>query len=229
MEKKRLTSRLFSIGVLALLLSSVLITTNIVADDPKPSIVLFGNTKDDWYISCVTFGFSTPPEVRVDHYEYKHNGEADWQVFTNQVTICENGYHSITWRWMANDGRYYTVPNPTINFKVDNAPPTIELTKKEFQFQTSVLFTAEVDDGAGSGINYVEFYKDGVMVENVSTAPYEYLWDGETGYHDQIYAIVYDNLGFSAQSETLESRSFSGSFLFQIFEWIISLFPWLSF
>ncbi len=221
------------VALLIVALSITALSSNVIAndtspitDEEEPQLLLFGEQQDDWYITCVSLSFVAPPRVPVDHYEYRLD-QNDWTTYTPGTMICDNGGHFIQWKWIDTDGRDHVTSSPSVDFKIDNSPPTIDLNKVQSQFSNEVTFTAVVSD-SGSGVDYVEFYLNGALVENSSQEPHEYVWDGLAESNDQVYAIAYDKLGYSQQSEIVESSN-SFPLFFRLFEWLSTLFSWLTF
>ena len=94
----------------------------------------------------------------------------------------------------------------SVNFKIDTVAPTIVLVAEETDTKEHTL-TAHVDD-VTSGVAYVEFYVNDVLVGTVTDSPYEYV-ASDCSKGDTAYAIVYDSAGFSTQSATVVSQSSS--------------------
>jgi len=148
--------------------------------------------ENEWYISDTTVTLHAfDNESGVSYTRYKIDNET-WHMYTNPFIMDTDGYHTIY---------YYSVDNEenqerlkSVSFKIDEAPPSIELTKEKigmFKFK----FTANVSDET-SGINHVDFYLDGELTLTDYLEPYEWIWIG-IGNH-QVTAEAFDNAGNSA-------------------------------
>lgn len=85
-------------------------------------------------------------------------------------------------------------------FFADTVAPTGNITTPTNGATVSgtVPIQADADDWGGSGIDFVEFYIDGVLVATDSSSPWEYSWD-TTGYSNGSYALkirVVDKMGY---------------------------------
>ena len=94
----------------------------------------------------------------------------------------------------------------------DNTPPSVEITKPKKKWlyrddreirpiflRTRIIgpITIEVNASDESGIQKVEFYINGKLKGNDTTAPYKWTWDGKTFFVgiQKIKVVVYDKAG----------------------------------
>jgi len=84
-----------------------------------------------------------------------------------------------------------------------NTPPTVSLSSptagQTFAQGSAITLTAAANDSDGA-INRVEFYADGVLLGQATSAPYSYSWSGATVGSHVISAVAYDNAGASTTS-----------------------------
>jgi hypothetical protein len=194
--------------------------TNILNRDPPVPKFTGNSGENNWFIGCVSIVFIYDPGLvqeiwyRIDQGNYK-------KYLDQPFEYCEDGIHTLHWYWINLEGENI-IGNPYI-FKIDQTPPTIELTKK-MGLNNKVTFTANCEDDA-SGIEYVEFYLDDELQETIYTTPYKWEWIGTEPH--MVYAIGYNFAGFSEKSNTLSTpRSLSSNFLFanKVFQILYHIF-----
>jgi hypothetical protein len=172
--------------------------------DPIPQVEgLKGD--NNWYISDVYVSFSYDP-TRVDAILYNLNG--NWIEYNgNPFILSDDGLYNIDWYWVDELGENHT--GLPITLKIDQTPPTIELSKQS-GVGNKVTFTADAEDSS-SDIAKVEFYLDDVLQETITGDTFEWIWEGE-GEH-WVYAIAYNNAGHFTESDPLSTpRSHSKNF-----------------
>ena len=163
--------------------------------------------ENNWYVSNVRITLVTEHMVRFlnpgttskiagDGYTMYKIDDGDWQEYFVPFTVSEDGEHTVEFYSVDNAGNEEAIGEVT--FKIDKTVPTIDLTWDE---ENSKL-VADVDDET-SGVAMVEFYVNGELIGEVTSAPYEMEYDASSG--DTAYAIVYDTAGNSAESEIVES------------------------
>ncbi len=86
-------------------------------------------------------------------------------------------------------------------------PPTITLTSPTdgamYRTGSDILLTATVDDDANATVTGVEFYADGVLLDQAASTPYQYTWSGALEGIHQITAVVVDPVDGNATSESI--------------------------
>jgi len=149
------------------------------------------------------------------------------KVKSNQSTLTYNPgtltYNTnYNWKIVAWDNHSASTKGPLWHFTTKQAPPIkVNITKPSentFYFQDKELIslsantiiygpiTITADVTSATGVKRVEFYIDGKLKENVTTAPYTYLWrpliqfNGLSLKHT-IKVIAYDNEGNKATDE----------------------------
>ena len=176
---------------------------------PVSNHILDPTTPDgdnNWYISDVAVHLSAtdgtePWQSGVNYIEYKVDGGS---VQTgDSVTVTTDGQHTVEYRAIDNVGNEESWN--LVEFKIDQTPPTSELTVEKIGYR-KYNFTANVSD-AMSGINRVEFYYDDEFLGTVTEYPYEWIYSGPKG--ENATAKVYDNAGNLAEDETPVIKSIS--------------------
>ena len=169
---------------------------NLLQEDPIPSI--FGVMgANEWYITAVTISFDYDPNI-VEEIQYYLNNK--WNIYTGPFNVNKDGIYKISWFWIDKKGDTHYTLTP-ISFKIDQTPPTIQLTKKSGG-KNKVLFTANAIDEV-SQVERVEFYLDDVLQETVNESPFQYTWTGEV--NQWVYAIGYNFAGLSQKSKNLST------------------------
>ena len=220
MDKKNIWKKSMTVGIIALFLGMSAISTardieldNITLKDDveidtfkvtnfigylKPIVQKLGTWGDNsWYITCVTLRFIWD-SVEVKEVLVKIDNQ-NWNTYTSspvEIEICPDGIHTVAWKWIDYDDREH--PEPTFPIKIDKTPPTINLQKK-IDSETQITFTANVNDGSGSGPSRVEFFLDDEFQEEDTEAPFKYVWEGST--RQTVKAVVFDFAGHTASDE----------------------------
>jgi len=156
--------------------------------------------ENGWYVSDVMITFVGD----CTYIKYTINDDP-WQTYTGPFMVTVDGEHTFCWYAVDSQGN---ISEGCIDFKIDQTPPTIELTIEKIDI-SKYLVTADVSDET-SGINRVEFYLDGVLEYVDEEAPYE-VFARIPGYYHVVKAIVYDYAGNFAQEEKPVSHSHSQS------------------
>jgi parallel beta-helix repeat protein len=167
--------------------------------DPLTTVYLNPASPDgdnDWYVSdvCITL-VATDETSGIDYTMYMIDS-GSWEEYVVPVTVSEDGEHTVEFYSVDNAGNEEAIGEVT--FKIDKTVPTIDFTWDD----ENSLLIADVDDET-SGVAMVEFYVNGVLIGEVTSAPYEMEYEASSG--DTAYGIVYDNAGNSAESEIIES------------------------
>lgn len=220
MKTEKIIKKILVIGFLAIFLSVSNITSAFDADsnspqnnrqDPIPYLEgQFG--KNFWYISDVKISFYYDPELVSEIYLFL---DGEWFLYEDvPVVVSKEGIYLVTWKWFDKGGYEYE-GIPPISFKIDQTPPTIQLTKKSGG-KNKVIFTAAASD-PGSQIERVEFYLDDVLNQTITEHNYIYTWTGEDKHW--VYAIAYNFAGLSEKSKNLSTPRlfFSNHYFIQRF------------
>ncbi|HWR27352.1 MAG TPA: Ig-like domain-containing protein [Candidatus Thermoplasmatota archaeon] len=178
---------------------------------PETSHEFSGTIGDNnWYISDVTLLLTatdpTPPYKRfnsgkgpsgVNHTYYKIDAGA-WLEYTTPVVVSVDGQHQVSYYSIDMVGNTEPTQGP-FSFKMDKTSP--QFTGYTFTplnlLKNKWLCVADVTD-ATSGVVRVEFYVDDALVGSVTTAPYEFEFDGNPTNNSK--ALAYDAAGNSALS-----------------------------
>ena len=161
--------------------------TTIYFDPPYP------DGDNGWYVSDVTITLEATDDMSgVDIIKYLLD-DSDWLTYTSPFTVESDGCHRITYYAIDKAGNVEQ-PSEVIRFKIDQTPPTIELT-----WQVSgddLIFTATCSD-ATSGVDRVEFYINDVLAFTDDMEPYVWILYYQGGPYTY-KAIVFDIAGNSA-------------------------------
>ena len=119
------------------------------------------------------------------------------------TTSTTTGSHTLS--AVATDRVGNTTTSTVVNVMVDNAPPQVSLSAPaNGAFVTGTLaVSATATDNVG--VSHVEFYRDNVLQNADSTAPYTFNWNSTTvtqGAHT-LYAIAQDISGLRTTSATI--------------------------
>jgi len=173
--------------------------------------------ENNWYVSNVRITLITENKVRSlnsdtisidteDTYTMYKIDDGNWQKYFVPFTVSENGDHTV--KFYSVDKAGNIEPTATVSFNIDKTAP--QFTDYTFTplnvLKTKWLCVATVTD-ATSGIVLVEFYVDGILVGNDTTAPYEFQYNGKPTTSSQ--AIAYDAAGNSAMSPIVSSLEYT--------------------
>jgi hypothetical protein len=172
---------------------------------PVTTIDLDGTVGDNsWYVSDVEITISaTDDNSGVAATYYSLDGAA-YEMYTGPITVSDDGEHTIAAYSVDNAGN---VEDPPVEdeFKIDQTDPTIEL---EWDADNNKLI-ADPND-ATSGVASVEFFVNGASIGTVTSSPWEMEHEPESG--DTAYAVVTDNAGNTATSDTIDSHTNAQTF-----------------
>jgi parallel beta-helix repeat protein len=164
---------------------------------------IMGN--NDWFTSNVIVTLTTIDisPSGVNHTYYKLDDDIEWIEYTQPFSVTEDSAHVLYYYSVDMVGNEEDVN--TVTLKIDKTIPSITLTvTPENLLRTRWLLNATVSD-TPSGVTEVEFYVDDVLVGNVTSAPWEFHYQGNG---KQAQAIVYDAAGNSAISERVDQYTF---------------------
>ena len=121
--------------------------------------------------------------------------------FTSSYTSTL-GSHTIT--AVATDDRGAKTTSSSVSISaVNNVPPTVSITSPAnnalYTFPATVTFNATASDADGS-VAKVEFFVNGVKVDEDATIPYSYNWTSVIGDNSVITAVATDNRGATTTS-----------------------------
>lgn len=94
----------------------------------------------------------------------------------------------------------------TFETNPDLTPPSVSWVLMDDHKVISDTVTLRATASDASGIDRIEFWANGVMLDSDDVSPYQYDWltDSLTvGQANRLVAIAYDNQGFSAETDTL--------------------------
>ncbi|HWR27550.1 MAG TPA: right-handed parallel beta-helix repeat-containing protein [Candidatus Thermoplasmatota archaeon] len=150
---------------------------------------------NNWFTSPVTVTFNAVDDsAGVASTKYQLDAGA-WITYTGAFTVTDDAEHTILYYSIDNVGNTETAKGAIL--KIDQTVPTINITVEKTGL-IRWLSTANVNDDT-SGIARVDFYLDGVILGNVTEAPYEWEYTSQ----GLAQAIVYDNAGNNAISDAI--------------------------
>jgi len=142
---------------------------------------------NNWFVSPVTVTLNAVDDsagVAITKYQLDAGA---WKTYTGAFQVATDAVHSLLYYSVDKVGNTETVKGAI--FKIDQTPPTINLTVNRTGLSRWLL-TANVSDSM-SGVAKVEFYLNGVLLGNVTASPYTFVCTKE----GTAQAIVYDNAG----------------------------------
>ena len=164
--------------------------------DPAYVIVVFNREKmgeNGWYIGNVSISMFYEYD-RVDEVYYQIN-DGGWMLYTDPVVISEDGIYVCSWYVVDSEG--FTSTPESINIKIDQTSPEINLIRKRIAID-KIKFIADVYDET-SGIDWVIFASDcaGYFIDY--DLPYEWIWTPDDWYdwffRTWVKVTVYDKAG----------------------------------
>jgi hypothetical protein len=121
--------------------------------------------------------------------------EGEWSEYTVPIIVSTDGTHTV-WCYYI-DAQGNQSETYSTSFKIDQTPPNIMLHSEVIDRYTYRI-TADASD-TSSGINRVEFFMNDCLIENDSTAPYEWIYKGPSF---DLAALAFDNAGNTALEVT---------------------------
>ncbi len=145
------------------------------------------------YAGPATISLSATDAAGVDSISYRVDTGTTTTVSADstQVNVSADGAHSIT--YTAEDYAGNAAAPVTRNFFIDGNPPTVNDDAVATYTVNPAQFTITADDGAGSGIDYIEYKIDSAATQTVSAATAPVSVTGE-GAHTVTY-VAYDAAG----------------------------------
>jgi len=139
--------------------------TTCTLNPPEP------NGNNSWYVSDVEVTLNATDDMSgVNRTEYRIMGGTIY-TYTEPFNVTDEGaltveYRSIDYAGNVEDWK-------SVEFKIDQTPPTIDLTWESYE-EDVILFTAWCDDTT-SGMERVEFYLNDVLLFTDTSMPYEFI------------------------------------------------------
>ena len=162
-----------------------------------------------WYVSDVTLEFEANDGTEewqsgADYVEYQING-GSW-MHGDTVTVTADGQHTLKYRAVDEVGNVEL--EHSVDFKIDQAAPTVDLTWE--QSGKDIIFTATCND-ITSGMNRVEFYLEDALQSTAEIEPYQWTMTWDPNIQLTTKAIAFDNAGNSGEDELIDPYSQSQS------------------
>ncbi len=147
---------------------------------PPVTICILDPTMPDgdngWYISNVEVTLNATDDISGVNVTFYRINEDVWIKYSEPFLLENEGYYLIEFYSIDNVGNKEEVKSTEV--QVDKTKPEILLHWEAYQDGGKIYieFTAECDD-ATSGMNRVEYYKDGVLKKIITGSKPEYYWD----------------------------------------------------
>jgi RHS repeat-associated protein len=130
----------------------------------------------------------------------------------NVVAPSTPGTYNFQWKMVRDGVTWFGAPTTNVAVTVvANALPSISLTApasgQSFQTGSALALTANASDSDGT-VQRVEFWVDGVLLAQDTSAPYAATWSVAAGSH-AIVAKAFDNFGASRSSATATVTGFT--------------------
>jgi hypothetical protein len=164
------------------------------------------NGDNGWYRCDVIASLNASDDgAGVAYTKYKID-DSTWETYDQDFLVSTDGIHTVFYYSVDLAGNEEEVNTKEV--KIDTEKPTMTFDKIRTGIM-EVTFIATVEDNT-SGVDRVEFYLDGDLVETVIDGPYEWIWTG-TGDHE-VKAEVYDEAG-NEESSSLSTPCWFNHFL----------------
>ncbi len=159
------------------------------------------NGANNWYISNVNVTLTAIDNESGVNATFYRIDSGDIHIYTGPFTVVGDGIHTFEFYSVDNAGN--VEPWHTQNVKIDTTPPTY--TPYKHVSLTEYCFGADADD-YGSGVNRVEFYFNGELVQNDSDPPYCCIIHPKWLFpkNSTMRIIAFDNAGLSISVGTIE-------------------------
>jgi hypothetical protein len=148
---------------------------------------MMGN--DGWYVSDVQIIIHPPPGIGPVYYRIN---DMDWCEYITPIIVDSDGLFTIYVSYIDEDG------DPLLfsaDFKIDKTPPYVTVT---IQRDGYLVLVSVIAEDVTSGVVFVEFYLDGMLIGNCTVEPYEFSYKVSLFTEHTSTVIVYDAAGNSA-------------------------------
>jgi hypothetical protein len=161
------------------------------------------NGANGWYTTPVEITLEATDDMSgVAAIKYKIDGGAE-QTYSGPFTISTSDEHTVVYWAVDNVGNKEA--DNTFDVNIDVSAPIIDLTwESAGGMSKDIIFTATCDD-TDSGMDYVEFYFNGVLQYTDDAPAYEWVMTWTGGIKFTVLAIAYDLAGNTAD-DMLESK-----------------------
>jgi hypothetical protein len=174
---------------------------------------------NNWYIDSIVVTLTGEDGTElfqsgINRIDYQiNNGSIQSVTSGGTFTLSTDGYYTVEY-WAVDNVDNEETNHHTFTVKIDRTPPTIDLIwERVGLISRDILFTAVCSDSI-SGIDYVEFYKNGLYKSTASAYPYEWtmIWVGNSNNYT-VTAIAFNNAGLNASDslESVDSFALSGN------------------
>ncbi len=175
---------------------------------PQTTCHLDGTKSDDWYRTDVYVTLEATDNLAgVDKIMYKVD-DGNWKEYTGEFVVTEDGEHIIRYYSIDLAGNVEEIKEKEI--KIDKHTPYVEIIRPIQGFiyimnraifpsitgRTVIIGAVEIEAYAingVSGIQRVEFYINGMLMDEDYIEPYEWFWTGPAIGPTIIEVIAYDH------------------------------------
>ncbi|MCK5260599.1 MAG: hypothetical protein KAJ44_00285, partial [Thermoplasmatales archaeon] len=149
--------------------------------------------ENNWYVSDVTFTITyESDEIAAIYYRFD---SGEWTEYTESFIASDDREHILEWYAVDYEGNQSEVDGP-FDFKIDQTVPIVDLSW-ESPDNVNVIFTATCSD-ATSGMDYVEFLLNNVLMFTDNAAPFEWSIVWTPSFKTAVFkSIAYDAAGNS--------------------------------
>jgi len=137
-------------------------------DDPYP--IFNGSQCNGWFNSLVTASFVFDPE-NVAEIWYRYNG-SNWISYLEPFIISEEGFFNFEWHWFDFEGIQSYIYD--LDLYIDRTPPDFYIEKEKIGFNKWSILITTWDNL--SGMDFAEFYINGVLMHIDDAPPYEFFY-----------------------------------------------------
>ncbi len=197
---------------------------------PETTCTISGTIgENNWYVSNVQVTLTAVDDYSgVKNIYYKLDGGGQ-TTYTSSIAVSDNGVHTVEY-WSDDNIGNTEMPHGSESFKIDTVDPIVNITKPDigiywrdhkiwplikwslFNWTPPIIIRditviAVADDGT-SGVDYVEFYVDDILMSTNVSEPFEWNWDERVFFTHVIKVIAYDEAG-NTNSLSREVRIFN--------------------
>lgn len=166
-------------------------SVTVTVDNVPPTVSINNPDEGDFVKGNVTFAISVSGGTqRVEFYRDNNvllgTVTTSPFIFVWDSTTASDGAHTAYVKAYDFAGNVGT--SSVVSFTVDNTAPVVNITAPTNGSTVNGAVTVAVTATDNVGVSKVEFWRDGLLVETKTTAPYDFVWDTTTGI-DRSYTL----------------------------------------
>ncbi|MCK5261436.1 MAG: hypothetical protein KAJ44_04590 [Thermoplasmatales archaeon] len=180
--------------------------TTCTLNPPEP------NGNNSWYVSDVEVTLNATDDMSGVNVTYWKIDGGPYQIYTEPINVTNDGQHTVEYRSVDYAGNVEDLKS--VEFKIDQTKPLIDLTWESYKEDGIwyVIFSAYCSD-ATSGMNYVEFYKNDLLMHTDYEEPYEWNYPP---IHTRSYVI-----GLIFNPQLIEENVTFFAFIVRVYELLL--------